>query len=91
MSVPHRKYTYGPLRPVTEIALFLYMCMMFVPHGKHTYGLSGPVTGIANDVRTSQEVYLWASTARYRNSFTSLYVYDVCTSQETHLQVSTAC
>jgi hypothetical protein len=72
MFVPHRKHT--PQLPVAGIALLLlYIYMMFVPHRKHTPQL--PVTGIAllllyiDDVRTSQEAY--ASTARYRDSFTS--------------------
>jgi hypothetical protein len=30
-----RKHTYGPPRPVMEIALLFYMQMMFVPQGKH--------------------------------------------------------
>jgi hypothetical protein len=54
-----------------------------------------PVTEIAlrfvDDVRTSQETHLWASTACYRDSFTVLYVDDVRTSQETHLWAYMAC
>jgi hypothetical protein len=45
----------------------------------------------ADDVRTSQETHLWASTACYMDGFTFLYVDDVRTSQETHLWSSTAC
>jgi hypothetical protein len=36
MFVPHRKYSYRPPGPVTEIALLIYMYTMFVPHRKHT-------------------------------------------------------
>jgi hypothetical protein len=61
MFVPHWNHTCGPARPVTRIALLLYMQMMFVPHRKHTYFLSQPVNG---------------------DSFTSLHVYDVRTSQK---------
>jgi hypothetical protein len=43
-----------------------------------------------DDVRTSQEAHLWASTASYGDSFTLLYVDDVRTSQEAHLWASTA-
>jgi hypothetical protein len=39
--VPHRKPSYEPPRPVTEIALLPYMERMFVPHGKHSYNLHG--------------------------------------------------
>jgi hypothetical protein len=35
-----------------------------------------------DDVLTSEETHLWASTACYRDSFTFLYVGDVRTSQE---------
>jgi hypothetical protein len=45
MFVPHRKHTYGPSRPVTGIALLLYMKMTFVPHREHTYGSPRCVTG----------------------------------------------
>jgi hypothetical protein len=38
-----------------------------------------------DDVRTSQESHLWASTACYGDSFNLLYINDVRTSQETHL------
>jgi hypothetical protein len=59
--------------------------MMFVPHREDNS--SRPVTGIAllflyvDDVRTSQETRLWASTACYEGSFTFLYVDDVRPSQ----------
>jgi hypothetical protein len=43
-----------------------------------------------DDVRTSHETHVWASTAYYRNSFTVLYVDYVRTSHETHVWVSTA-
>jgi hypothetical protein len=62
-----------------------------------SYGHPQPITGIAllflyvDDVHSSQETHLWASTACYGDSFTSLYVYDVHSSQETHLWSSTAC
>jgi hypothetical protein len=65
------------------------MHMKFVPHRKHTYGHPQPVRGIdllflyADEVRTSQETRLWASTACYRDRFTFLYVDDVRTSQKT--------
>jgi hypothetical protein len=96
MFLPHRKHTYGPPRPVTEIALVIYTYMLFLPHRKHTYGPSRPVTRIArylyvDDVPTSQETHLRASTACYRGSFSYLYVDDVPTPQETHLRASTAC
>jgi uncharacterized protein YcgI (DUF1989 family) len=41
-----------------------------------------------DDVRTSQETHLWAFTACYGNSFTSLYMDDIRTSKETHLWAS---
>jgi hypothetical protein len=43
-----------------------------------------------DDVRTSQEARLWASTACYGDSFTSSYAYDVRTSQEAHLGAFTS-
>jgi hypothetical protein len=82
MFTPHRKRTYGPSRPVTGIALLFYMWMIFVPHRKHAYGPLQPVTGgnftflYVDDVRTSQEMYLWASTACYGDSFT--FIMEVC-------------
>jgi hypothetical protein len=45
----------------------------------------------SDNVRTSQETLLSASTACYGDSFTSLYVNDVHTTQETLLYASTAC
>jgi hypothetical protein len=45
MFVPHRKHTYGPARPVTEIASQFYMQMIFLPERKHTYWPPRPVTG----------------------------------------------
>jgi hypothetical protein len=67
-----------------------------MPHTKHTYGSPRPVTELAllfyvDDIRTSQETHVWASTACYGDSFNFLYVDDVCTSQETRLWSSTAC
>jgi hypothetical protein len=47
MLVPHRIHTYGPPLPVTGIALFVYMYIMFVPHRRHTYGPPLPLMGIA--------------------------------------------
>jgi hypothetical protein len=47
MFVFHRKHTYEPPRPVTEIALLLYMNMTFVRHRKQTYGPPRAVTGLA--------------------------------------------
>jgi hypothetical protein len=35
--------------------------------------------------------HLWTTTARYADSFTFLYVDDVCISQETHPWASMAC
>jgi hypothetical protein len=67
---------------------------MFVPHRKHTYGPLRLVMGIPSlhvDVRTSQETHLWASTACYGDTVTSLYGDDFPTSQGTHLWASTAC
>jgi hypothetical protein len=43
-----------------------------------------------DDVHTSQETHLWASTCCYGNSFAFLYV-DVRTTQETQLWASTGC
>jgi hypothetical protein len=43
--------------------------MMFIPHRKHTHGNARPPARISftflyvDDVRTSQETYLWISTA----------------------------
>jgi hypothetical protein len=54
------------------------------------YGNSFTVLYV-DDVHTSQETCLWASTAFYGDSFDFLYVDDVRTSQETHLWTSTAC
>jgi hypothetical protein len=92
--VAHRNRTYASSRPVTAIALLCYMWMTFVPHRKHTYWPPRPVTAIAllyvDDVRTSQETHLLASTAYYSDSSTLLYVDDVRTSQETHLLASRA-
>jgi hypothetical protein len=45
----------------------------------------------ADDIRTSQEIYLWAPTTCYWDSFTFLYVDDVLISQETHLWAPTTC
>jgi hypothetical protein len=45
--VPNRKPTYGHPGTVMEIALLLYMQMMFIPHRKHTYGPAWPVIRIA--------------------------------------------
>jgi hypothetical protein len=45
--VPHRKYIYGPSRPVARIVLLSYMYIMFEPHRKHMYGSPRLVTGIA--------------------------------------------
>jgi hypothetical protein len=44
-----------------------------------------------NDVPTSQETNLWASTACHGDNVVSLYVDDVYTSQGTLLWASTAC
>jgi hypothetical protein len=44
-----------------------------------------------DDVRTSQEAHLLASTACYGDNSLFLYVDDVHTSQETQLWVTTAC
>jgi hypothetical protein len=91
MLLPHRQHTYGPPRACYGDSSTRLYVMMFVPHRKHTYGAARPVTGIAlrvflDCVRTSQETYLWTSTACYGDSFTCLYVDDVRTSQETHLR-----
>jgi hypothetical protein len=62
---------------------------MFVPHRKYTYGPPQPLTGdrfnfvYVNDVRTSQEIRPWTSTACYGDSFTFVYVNYVRTSHET--------
>jgi hypothetical protein len=62
---------------------------MFVPRRKHSYGFPRPVTGLAllflyvNDVRTSQETFLWVSTTCYGDDLIFLYVNYVRTSQET--------
>jgi hypothetical protein len=42
-----------------------------------------------DNIRASQEIHLWASTACYGDSFIFLYVDNVRTSQETHLWIST--
>jgi hypothetical protein len=44
-----------------------------------------------DDVRTSQEIWLRASTTCYEDSFTLLHVDDIRTSQEAHLWAPTAC
>jgi hypothetical protein len=50
--------------------------MMLLPHSNHAYRPPRPVTGIAlpfsyvDDVRTSQETYVWDSTACYGDSIT---------------------
>jgi hypothetical protein len=67
---------------------------MFVPHMKHAYWSPRPVTGIAllylfvDEIRTSQEAHLWASTACYGESFTFLYVDVIRTPKEAHLWAS---
>jgi hypothetical protein len=45
--VPHRKHTYWPPWPDTEIALLLYIWMRFVPYSKHTYWPPWPDKEIA--------------------------------------------
>jgi hypothetical protein len=52
-----------------------------------------PLTGIlyVDNIHTSQETHLCASTACYRDSFTFLYLYYLRTSRETHLCASTTC
>jgi hypothetical protein len=68
-----------------------------VSHRKNIYGIPRSVTEIAllllcaDDVRTSQETYVWASTAVYGDSFTFLYVDGVRISQEAQLWESTNC
>jgi hypothetical protein len=67
---------------------------MLVNCRKHPYGPPSPVTGIAlflyvDDVRTSQETHLWASTPLRGDNLTFLYVYDIHASQEAHLWAST--
>jgi hypothetical protein len=59
-----------------DIALIFYMQMMFVSHRKHTHWQSRPVRGYlhllyVDDVRTSQEIHVLASTACYGDCFTS--------------------
>jgi hypothetical protein len=56
ISQPH-----GFLRPLTGIALLLYMQIMFGPHRKHTYAPPRSVTGIA---------FVSFSTLRYNYSNT---------------------
>jgi hypothetical protein len=43
MFVPHSKHTHGPPRPITAIALLVYM-LIFGPHRKHIHRPSRPVT-----------------------------------------------
>jgi hypothetical protein len=65
-----------PPRPVTGLAFLFYAWMMFVTHSKHAYGPPRPVNGnnftflYVDDVRTSLETHLWASTACYTDSST---------------------
>jgi hypothetical protein len=73
--VPHRKHTYRPLQPVTEIALLFYVYIMFVPHKKHRWASTAcygdSFTFLRVDyVRISQETLLWISMACYGDSFT---------------------
>jgi hypothetical protein len=71
MFALHRKHK--PTLYVSGIALPFYMKMMFVPHRQHKPLLSA--TGISsffiyvNDVGTSQETHLPASTSYYNDSF----------------------
>jgi hypothetical protein len=74
MFVPHRKDTSGTPRPVTGIALLFLVQMMFVPHMKLRMGHHGLLRGFlyfvyADNVHTSQETPLWASTACYGDRF----------------------
>jgi hypothetical protein len=72
-------YKLWDLRRLTTLqastACYCYMKMMFVRHRKRTYEPPRPVTGRAlvflyvDDVRTSQETYLWASMACYGETF----------------------
>jgi hypothetical protein len=81
-------HIHGPSRPVTGIALLLYMQMTIVPLRKHLwtsaacYG-NGFTSVYVDDVCSSKERHLWTSTGCYRDSFTFLYVDDARTSQET--------
>jgi hypothetical protein len=67
---------------------------MFVPHSKHMILhslLRGQIYCLyVDDIRTSQETHLRASTACYGDRFAFLYVDDVRTSVEAQLRASTA-
>jgi hypothetical protein len=102
MSVPHRKHTCGPPRPLMGIALLLLFfigtwCSYLTGNtwaSTACYSDSITFTNLyISDVLASQETHLWASTACYSDSFTftNLYISDVRASQETHLWASRAC
>jgi hypothetical protein len=83
--VPHRKHTYGPPRPVTEIALLSFMYMIFVPHRKHTYGPPRPVAEIAllsymSMMFVPHRKDIWASMACYGNSYNGFTRFQFCKS-----------
>jgi hypothetical protein len=62
-----------------------------------SYGPPRPVTWIAllslhvDDVHTSQETHVWASTSCYKDSFSFIHIDDIRMSQESHLWTSTVC
>jgi hypothetical protein len=76
MFVPRRKHTYGPLQPVTGIAL-LSLYAHNVPTSQEThlwistacYGDTFSCLCIDN-VRTSQEAHVWTTTTCYGDCFT---------------------
>jgi hypothetical protein len=75
MFVPHRKHTYGPPRPVTELASpFICRWCSYLTGSIHTllHGLlqSSLHFLYVENIRTSQEAYIRASTACYGASFT---------------------
>jgi hypothetical protein len=87
--VLHRKHTYGPKRPLTEIVLFLYVhdirtsqetCLWT---STACYGVN--ITLYIYYAHTSQERHFWTSKVSYGFSFTFLHVDDVRTSEKAHL------
>jgi hypothetical protein len=82
MIVPHRKHIYRPPRPVTVIALliYIYIYIMFVPHRKYVststacYGNIFTYIYTHKYVRISQETYIYTSKAYYGDKFTYIYM-----------------
>jgi hypothetical protein len=96
MLVPHRKHIYGPPWPVMVIFTLPLYIYDVLPYRKHAYGPQWRLMVIF-----TLPLYIWCSYltgntpmglhAYYGDLyFTFIYIYDVSTSQETHLWASMA-